>query len=189
MARFLWGVVIGILLLAGGVFVYFTSGMAPVAATAKPMPFERYLAGAALQARLNSEASKAVPMQTTPENLLAGAMIYKKRCAFCHGLPNSKPSEQGRGMFPHAPQFFLHTDIPTGLPPEDIYWMVRNGVRMTGMPSFGSSLTYQQMWQVTQMLRNADQLPPRVMDALTAASNTPAPAAGAVAHPAPAKHR
>lgn len=187
MGRFLFGVIIGILLVAGAGYVYFTSGMAPVAATASPMPFERYFAGAALHARLRSEAPKTVPMEATPENLLAGAMVYKQNCAFCHGLPDSKPSMQGRGMFPHAPQLFTPRGMVTDDPPGVTYWKVRNGIRMTGMPSFGSALTYRQMWQVSLLLRNADKLPPNVSAILTAESAASAPAAGPAKAPPPAK--
>lgn len=170
MGRLILGVVIGVFLVAGGVFVYFTTGMAPAAATAAPMPFEKYFAGAALHARIRREAPKQAPPQipATPENLLAGAMIYKKNCAFCHGLPDAKPSSQGHGMYPHAPQLFTPRGMVNHDPPGITYWKVRNGIRLTGMPSFGASLTYQQMWKVTLLLRNANKLPPRVFAALTA---------------------
>lgn len=106
MGRFLVGIVIGIVLVVGAVFVYFTTGMAPAAATASPMPFERYFAGRALRATIQRDAPKTVPVQATPENLLEGAKVYKQNCAFCHGLPNSPGSGEGRAMFPDAPQFF-----------------------------------------------------------------------------------
>ncbi|HVB34634.1 MAG TPA: cytochrome c [Patescibacteria group bacterium] len=182
MGRFLLGVVVGILLVAGGAFFYFTTGMAPAAATAAPMPFEKFFAGADLHARIRREAPKAAPPQipATPENLLAGAMIYKKNCAFCHGLPNSKSSEEGHGMYPHAPQLFTPRGMVTDDPPGITYWKVRNGIRLTGMPSFGASLTYQQMWKVSLLLRKADKLPPKVSAALA-----PTPAAGSAEQAGP----
>jgi thiosulfate dehydrogenase len=177
MGRFLLGVIIGILLLAGCGYYYFTSGTAPVAATAQPMPFERYFAGRALHARLSNEAPKTVPIQATPDNLLAGAQIYKQNCAFCHGLPNAQASPEGRGMFPHAPQLFTRRGMVTDDPPGVTFWKVSNGIRLSGMPSFQSELTEQQMWQVALMLRNADKLPADASAALAPAPATPAPAA------------
>lgn len=172
MGKFIFGVIIGICLVAGGAFIYFTTGMAPVAATAQPMPFERYFAHAALHAKIGREAPKTVPVQPTTANLLAGAHVYVHDCAFCHGMPSAQPSPEGRGMFPHAPQLFTRRGMVTDDPPGVTFWKVKNGIRMTGMPSFEKGLTDQQMWQVSLLLRHADKLPPEVTSALA-----PAPAA------------
>jgi len=184
MGRFLLGLIIGIGLLAGGAFIYFTTGMAPVAATAQPMPFERTIAKMALHAKLRADAPKTVPIQPTTQNLLAGAQVYSHNCAFCHGMPQAEASVEGAGMFPHAPQLFTKRGMVTDDPPGVTYWKVKNGIRLTGMPSFEMALSDQQMWQVSLLLREADKLPPEVSAALA-----PAPVA-APATPAPApKHR
>lgn len=183
MGRFLLGLIIGIGLVAGGAIFYFTSGMAPVAATAQPMPFERTLAKKALHSRLRADAPKTVPIQPTNDNLLGGAMVYTHNCAFCHGLLHGKPSVAGRGMFPHAPQLFTPRGMVTDDPPGVTYWKVKNGIRLTGMPSFEKALTDKQMWQVSVLLHQADKLPPQI-----AAGLVPTPAAApAKAAPSP-KH-
>jgi thiosulfate dehydrogenase len=170
MGKFIFGIIIGFCLMAGGAFLYFTTGMAPVAATAKPMPFERYMAHAALHAKIGREAPKTVPIQATPANLMEGARVYVHHCAFCHGMPSVKPSLEGRGMFPHAPQLFTRRGMVTDDPPGVTFWKVKNGIRLTGMPSFERGLSDQQMWQVALLLRNADKLPPQVSSALAAAA-------------------
>ncbi len=175
MIRFLIGLIVGIFLVACGTYYYFTSGMAPVAATAQPMPFERLLAKDALHAKIRSEALATSPIQATPANLLAGAQVYSHDCAFCHGLSSAQVSPEGRGMFPHAPQLFTPDGMVTDDPPGITYWKVKNGIRLTGMPSFEKSLTDQQMWQVSLLLRNADKLPADVSAALAPAAE-PAPA-------------
>jgi mono/diheme cytochrome c family protein len=43
-------------------------------------------------------------------------------------------------------------------PPSETHWVVTNGIRLTGMPSFKDSLTETQLWQVSQMLANADKI-------------------------------
>lgn len=184
MIRFFIGVIVGIGLVAGGAYYYFTSGMAPVAATAPPMPFERLMAKDALHAKMRAEAPATVPIEATPANLLAGAQIYAHHCAFCHGLPSAEASAEGRGMFPHAPQLFTANGMVTDDPPGFTFWKVKNGIRLTGMPSFEKSLSDQQMWQVSLLLRDADKLPANVSAALAPAAQTaPAPA------PRPAKPR
>jgi thiosulfate dehydrogenase len=184
MGRFFAGLIVGICLLLGGAYFYFATGMAPAAATAQPMPFETLLAKKALHARIHREAPKTVPIQATPANLLAGAKIYKEDCAFCHGMPDAKLSEEGAGMFPHAPQLWTPRGMITDDPPGVTYWKVRNGIRLTGMPSFEKALTDQQMWQVSLLLREADKLPPEVKGALA-----PTTAAAPAEPPASPEHR
>ena len=44
----------------------------------------------------------------------------------------------------------------------ETYWKAEGGIRMTGMPGFKGKLTEQQIWQVTQLLKNADKISPAV---------------------------
>ena len=60
--KFVFGLVVGLLLIPAAVYFYFASGTAPVATTAPSMPFERTLAHAALHARLDKEVPKSVPI-------------------------------------------------------------------------------------------------------------------------------
>ena len=53
-------------------------------------------------------------------------------------------------------------DDPAGV----TYWKVKNGIRLSGMPSFEKSLSDMQVWQVAALVARADKLPPQVMDAL-----------------------
>ena len=50
----------------------------------------------------------------------------------------------------------------------DTYWVIANGIRLTGMPGFTDSLSSDQMWQVSLLLANADKLSPVVKSALQA---------------------
>ena len=102
----------------------------------------------------------------TPQELASGADIYQKNCAACHGLPGQSVPPIGQGEFPRPPQLFTPdgrvSDDPAGV----TYWKIKNGIRLTGMPAFGKSLSDMQMWQVAALVARADNLPPQVMDAL-----------------------
>jgi mono/diheme cytochrome c family protein len=58
--------------------------------------------------------------------------------------------------------------------PEESYWKVAGGIRMTGMPGFEKLLSPTQMWQVSLLVANADKLPKASKDALTSVG-TPTP--------------
>ena len=171
MKKFIFGIILGILVVFGGAFCYFDFGFAPVATADKPMPMEKYLANKALRARMFKEApQRDVTGFTTPQ-LVAGANVYQKDCAFCHGLPDQAASAAAQGMFPDPPQLFTEDGMVTNDRPGLTYWKVKNGIRLTGMPGFHASLSDEQMWDVTAMLKRADNLPPEATDVLKAAAS------------------
>jgi thiosulfate dehydrogenase len=165
MRAFLAGLVIGIVLVPVAGFLYVWLGYAPVATKAAPLPFERKLAGIALDKRIDKEAPKDSPVQANEENLLAGAKIYIENCAVCHGTAAESENAIAKGMFPHPPPL-LHGTGVTDDPAGETYWKVANGIRLSGMPGFSGSLTEEQMWQVSELMANADKLPQSVKDAL-----------------------
>jgi thiosulfate dehydrogenase len=187
MKKFLFGVVLTLVVLAVGVGVFFAGGFAPVATSAPPLPFERQLAMLAVHARAKKEMPKTVPIKADEPNELAGARLYTEHCAVCHGLPNQPETAIARGEFPPPPQLFGGqgvTDDPAG----ETWWKVKNGIRLTGMPGFEKSLSDTQMWQVSLLLANATGISPAVAAALRnepAAMPPSQPAPMAPSDPAP----
>ena len=186
--RFFNGLILGLLIVPTAIFFYIENGQAPAAATDAPMPFEKFLARGALHARIKKEAPERDISTFTTNDLMAGADVYQKNCSFCHGLPLQAPSAASQGMFPHAPQLFTQKETVTDDPVGVTYWKVKNGIRLTGMPSFQKALTDQQLWQVSALMARADKLPPDVLRILLPAPAAPAssapPAAAAPLPPA-----
>ncbi len=170
MRAFLAGLVIGIILVPAALYLYFWLGYAPVSTKAAPLPFERKMAGMALEKRIEKEAPKESPVQPTEQNLLAGAKVYIENCAVCHGTATESESAIAKGMFPEPPPL-LHGKGVTDDPAGETFWKVANGIRLSGMPGFTGSLTDEQMWQVSQLLANADKLPQSAKDALAQPGN------------------
>jgi thiosulfate dehydrogenase len=159
------GVVLAVLVIVGGTYAYFAGGHAPVATDSQPMPFEKTLARMALHARIKKEMPKTVPIDVTETNLMAGAELYQQHCAVCHGLPGESKTAIAAGMFPHPPQLFRGKGV-TDDEPGETYWKVANGIRLTGMPGFRSTLKEDQLWQVSLLLAKANELPAPVKSAL-----------------------
>jgi thiosulfate dehydrogenase len=159
MKQFLLGIVVCLIGLPLLALLYINFGFAPVATDAPPFPFEKKIAQAALNARVSREAPMTSPVDSSPENLLAGARLYGKYCAFCHGTRGEPKTAAAVGMYPPPPQLMQGkgvTDDPVG----ETYWKVANGIRLTGMPAYKKSLSETELWQVSQMLANAQRLPP-----------------------------
>ncbi len=165
--KFIGGLILGLLIVPFGAYLYFTGGAAPVATTDSDMPFENYFAHKALNARIAKDMPKNVPIQPTETNYVAGAELYKQHCGVCHGLPLSPKTAIATGMYPRPPQLFQGKGV-TDDEPGETYWKIFNGIRLTGMPGFSKTLSETQMWQMALLLANADKLPPAAKAELVA---------------------
>jgi thiosulfate dehydrogenase len=200
--KFIIGIIAGIVWVPVLFVVYLASGLAPTAATDKPLPGEEWLANTALSKRMQKEAPVRDLSTMTTADLIAGADIYKKDCAVCHGLPDQPTPVIANGMFPPAPQLMRTPPRRPGAPPQmggpggpagpgrgrggpgrgssGDFWRVRNGIRLTGMPSFENSLTDNQIWQVVAMINSRRNMPPEVKADLL---SEPLPAPNATPQP------
>ena len=183
--KFLLGFILGILVVAGGAYFYFASGMAPVAVTDPLMPFERKMANMALDAHIEKQHVGDSPVPADEPNLLGGADVYKKECAVCHGLPDH-PVDYVNMMFPKPTQLFKGKGV-TDDPASESYWKVANGIRLSGMPTFKDKITNTQQWQVAQLVANADKLPASVKQKLL--PDVPPTAATQMQMPPAAPHK
>lgn len=166
MGKFLGGLVIGLILFPLLGAIYFLGGFAPAAVSDHPIPLEPLIAGGALHARISREAPKRDLSSFTPADIVAGAQTYRRGCGGCHGLPDQTPGFPEPKMYPSPPLLFTPdgyvTDDPVGM----TYWKIKNGIRLSGMPSFGAVLKDDQMWQIAALLASADKLPPEALDVL-----------------------
>ncbi|HTU52272.1 MAG TPA: cytochrome c [Acidobacteriaceae bacterium] len=190
--RFWLGLVIGLVLIPIGVFLYLHYGNPPVAVADAPLPFEKEMVHMPMHARIAKDMPKSVPIQPTADNLTAGAQIYRQNCAFCHGL-NNQNSTVAPHMYPHAPQLWhAHgSENVVGVsddPPGETYWKVANGIRLSGMPAFDQVLSSTQIWQVSLLLANANKtLPQAAMDILAQPLTFTLPTSQAPTQPTPAQ--
>lgn len=170
MVKFILGIVMGALLVPVAVVAYLVSGRAPVAVSDPPMPFEAFIAGTALSRRIQKEAPTRDVTGMSTADVVAGASVYQKNCAMCHGLPNQPASAIANSIFPPAPELFSPKGMVTDDPAGETYWKVKNGIRLSGMPSFKAILSDDQIWQVVGVVARADKLPPEAQGALKPAA-------------------
>jgi thiosulfate dehydrogenase len=166
MGKFIVGIGVGALLVPLGFYLYVRSGRAPVATAAPPLPLEKFFVKTALHATIDREASKTVAAPRGEAALMAGAQTYQQHCAVCHGLPTRPPTPEATGMYPPPPQFFRPGAKPIDDPFWEVFWKIKNGIRLTGMPGFHASLTNQRISQVGALLETATHLPASVSHAL-----------------------
>ena len=158
--------VLGVCVCVVGAFLFLTQGGMPVKTEGGPLHFERYLSHLALAHAIGPDADKPSPIPADATNLVAGAHVYREQCAVCHGELGRPPSARAKGMFPRPPQLLPPKKGVTDDPVGETYWKVRYGIRLTGMPGYGASLSDAELWQVSLLLLHAAELPPAAQDAL-----------------------
>jgi thiosulfate dehydrogenase len=170
--KVLLGFLLGVVMIVGGVAAYLRWGAPPVATADKPFPFEKAIVSMPLNARIQKQV-KQPPFGIGEDVYEGGAKVYRKECASCHGTPGHDVAF-AKHMYPAAPQLWKKhaKGNVVGVSddePGETYWKVANGIRLSGMPSYNHVLSDTEMWQVSLLLKNADQqLPDPVMHTLTA---------------------
>lgn len=104
----------------------------------------------------------ADPVPLSDANLLGGLKLYKQNCAICHGTAKGDASQSNiaKGLYQKTPQLATRgvEDDPEGV----TYWKIKHGIRLTGMPAFGRTLSDKELWQVALFLKYMDHLPTNV---------------------------
>ena len=164
MKIFFYGVLATLVVLLIGGYVFISMGMMPANADGKPPAIEKWMARKSLHASIDRESPKgAAPVALTDTNLKEGIKLYAQNCAVCHGAADGKASNIAMGLYQHAPQLAKHgvEDDPEG----EIFWKVKHGIRLTGMPGFSTTLTDDQIWKMVLFLKHMDSLPPAAQKA------------------------
>lgn len=99
------------------------------------------------------------PPQVSADSLVEGKTRYGVECATCHGMDGRGQTDYGRWMYPRAadltsPQVQAYRDA-------ELFWIIKNGVRLTGMPAFGKVESDVQIWHLVRYLRSLPATPAR----------------------------
>lgn len=137
------------LLLAALITAY--SGAYNIAATEDHTPLVRWMFETTLRNSVKSRAADIeVPAQFTESMMAAGAGEYKSMCQHCHGGPGVEPDKWSEGMLPQPPHL---TEAASEWRPQEIFWLVKHGVKMAGMPAFGPTHSDETLWNITAFVQ------------------------------------
>lgn len=148
--KFFAGVVVTIcvLIIIGIIIIY--SGLYNVSAADKPSGFEKWVLGTTMDNSVekNSENISA-PDLKAPEKITEGFAHYDEMCMICHGAPGKLESELARGLNPPAPDL---SESVLDMSPEEIFWVTKNGIKMTGMPAWGKTHSDDKIWAIVAFI-------------------------------------
>lgn len=172
MRNFVRGILVTLVVLAFGGWLYLRLGYRDLRANTGPSWLESEIAVTALHASAARHAPRQQnPIQSTEANLLDGARLYRDKCADCHGRPDNPVSDYGGSFYPRAPQFM---NVRPRLPENQNFYIIKYGVCWTAMPGWGNIMADSEVWQVVTFLSHLETLPASVEQELhRAAGSTP----------------
>ena len=157
--RFLFGVLVGIL----GVFVagYFIamSGNISVAATNRGGlndKIDSFLNAVSDRSIEKHAPKKTNPFAKDPAAAAAGLLHYKENCLYCHGAKDIDALEFAKGFNPGAPMLDMK-DVQE-LKDGELFWIISNGIRATGMPAFSPTHKEDEIWKIVSFVRRLPKL-------------------------------
>ncbi|MDX1541465.1 MAG: c-type cytochrome [Geminicoccaceae bacterium] len=152
-----WKRVVAVIVLAGllGLGVAF-SGVVPIAASSGHWAITYWFLHTVMRRSVAFHAPEEPPPPLgDPALIHRGAGHFATGCAPCHGAPGEERSPVVREMTPEPP--YLPPKIPTW-EPNELFWIVRHGVKYSGMPAWPALHRKDEVWAVTAFLLSLPEL-------------------------------
>ena len=148
--------IIAVLIVVGGIALTSMNGLST---RSQPSAVEGVLARLARRWTIPRGARSTVnPIPFSAETWADARAHFADHCASCHANDGSGRTTIGQNLYPKAPDMRLP---PTQqLSDGELYWTIANGVRLTGMPAFGSGADDTDTWKLVHFIRRLNQLSP-----------------------------
>jgi mono/diheme cytochrome c family protein len=157
--RFLSGLVVGVVgvLVAG--FLLANGGKMNLAATQHGGWNDRldhWLSRVSRRSIEKHASSSTNPYAADPGAAAAGLAHYRENCLACHGARDVDTAEFAKGLNPGPPM--LDMDDVQKMSDGELFWVVANGLRATGMPAFAPTHSPREIWQIVSFVRHLPRL-------------------------------
>lgn len=124
----------------------------------QPGAAERWITGWMRAAALPTAAkARTNPVPKTPEVLADASAHWADHCAVCHANDGSGDTQMGKNLYPPAPD--MRKDGTQQKTDGELFYIIQNGIRLTGMPAWGSSARdNEDSWKLVHFIRHLPQL-------------------------------
>ena len=140
-------ILVEIVVAVAAFFIVVYSGAYNVAATNPHYESTEWVLSTTMDHSVRRHAAGIVVGETYKSpDLAVGHEHYSEMCMTCHGAPGVPRSEIGVGLNPSVPNLSGAADDWT---PSEVYWIVKNGIKMSGMPAFGPTHDEEKLWNIT----------------------------------------
>ena len=161
-------VIIGVLVVGGvlAALVFMYSGVFNVAATVVDSSALNWALVTVREASVGLHARDVpAPAAGKVADRDNGFVLYRQNCVMCHTPIGRTPRPMAVGFNPQAPSFGPDTD---DMGPAELFWVTKNGIRFTGMPAWGPSLTDDEIWDLMAFLTTLPKMSAAEYDAIDA---------------------
>lgn len=156
-SAFVAGVLATLAVLFGiSIFVAY-SGSYNIAATEEHASYIRWLFGTTFRNSVEARADDKVVPELTPAMAAAGAGPYKAMCQHCHAGPGVERAEWAGGMRPIPPHL---TEAAAEWEAGEVFWLVKHGAKMSGMPAFGPTHSDERLWEIAAFVKQLPAMTP-----------------------------
>lgn len=161
MRTFIWilggAIALAVIVLGAGL-IFLKTQVNGFSARAQPTAFETMAAQTARAMAIPSKAKEEKNPVANSKEVLADAKVHwADHCALCHGNDGSGQSEFGQRMYPPSPD--MRKERTQGLTDGELFYIIENGIRLTGMPSWGGSEAGEQdSWKLVHFIRHLPAL-------------------------------
>jgi len=160
-------VIIVILGIGAGIGLMY-SGIINVAATNPHSALVDWTLSTASDNSIHYHAKGIVaPPLNGQQMLLAGFRHYREMCVGCHLAPGIKSSEISKGLMPDPPKLQEAAEEWT---PAELFWVIKNGIKMTGMPAWGPTHSDKKLWQIVAFVKKLPKMTPEQYKAMEMAA-------------------
>ena len=161
-------VIIGALVVAGivGGLIFMYSGVFNVAASVVDSSIINWVLVSVREASIGLHAREvAAPAAGMVADRDAGFALYRSNCVMCHTPIGRTADPMAVGFNPQAPGFGPGADDMTDT---QLFWVTKNGIRFTGMPAWGPSLSDAEIWDITAFVMSLPEMTAADYDAMDA---------------------
>ncbi len=153
--RFVFGFVTALILAALAAYLLIISGAYDVAATVPDTAIERFILNATMRDSVEARAGKESPRTWDEDQIKMGFQHYDGMCVTCHGAPGKERTDISKGLRPQPPNL---AEAGKDWTNAQLFWIIKNGIRMTGMPAFGTTHRDEQIWDMVAFVRRLPQI-------------------------------
>lgn len=148
--RFFAGVVVTLAVLVAAGLVYIYAGAFDVSARHPHSAVGKWVLETTLEHSIAARAEAKAPAHFTPEQAREGFAEYDHVCSTCHGGPGMKAKAWTKGMRPAPPDLSKEAQEFSDA---ELFWIVKNGIKMSGMPAQAKDESDEEIWSAVAFLR------------------------------------
>lgn len=154
--KIVMGLLVAAAIVVAGALGFAYSGLLDVRASSPHSGLVNWYLSTVSHASIERRAKDVTVPDLTGDALVrAGVNDFEAMCVVCHGAPGKPPAAVGQGLNPAAPDL---AESAAHMSPAELFWVTKNGIRMTGMPAWGATHDDNAIWPVVAFVSRLPDL-------------------------------